>query len=490
MEYIISFLISVPLVGSLLLFFLPMPEKFIKKLGFFFSLFTFFISLLLLLFFDSSTSSFQFVEVFCLFSHLTYTVSFGVDGISLFFIILTTFLVPLCLLSAWGFDSSFNTVSFFGAFLLIEAFILVVFLSLDLLVFYIFFESTLIPIYLIIGSWGSRERKVRAGFLLFIYTLFGSLFMLVAIVFIFFESGSLDYGVLLETPFSFSRQKLIWFAFFVSFASKVPIVPVHIWLPEAHVEAPTAGSVILAGILLKLGSYGFFRFSLPLFPLGSLFFRPFVFLVATVGVLYTSITALRQVDIKRVVAYASVAHINITLLGLFSFNVPGLEGSLFQIISHGLVSGALFFCIGVLYDRHHSRLVKYYSGLAHTIPLFAVFFLFFTIANIALPGTSSFVGELLILIGLFSSNSSVCFISGISMVLGGGYSLWLFNRIFYGNSKTQYIIFSLDLNKREFITLFPLLFFVVFLGFCPNFFFDIAHFSCCNLIKQIFNLKW
>jgi proton-translocating NADH-quinone oxidoreductase chain M len=298
--------------------------------------------------------------------------------------------------------------------------------------------------------------------------------------------GTTDYLVILNNDFSLSRQKILWLVFFLSFAVKVPIVPVHLWLPEAHVEAPTAGSVILAGILLKLGTYGFIRFSLSLFPLAAFFFRPLIFVFSVIAVIYTSLTAIRQTDIKRVIAYASVAHINITLLGVFSFNIYGLEGSIVQIISHGLVSGALFLCVGVLYERHHSRLISYYSGLTHTIPFFVIFFLFFTISNIALPGSSSFIGEFLILVGIFESNKTAAFFSATGIVLGGAYSLWLFNRLAYGNFKTQFILHSVDVNRKEFYCFLPLVFLVLILGIFPEFFLKSLHISCANLIESLF----
>jgi len=277
----------------------------------------------------------------------------------------------------------------------------------------------------------------------------------------------------------------LWLAFFASFAVKVPIVPVHIWLPEAHVEAPTAGSVILAGILLKLGTYGIIRFSLGLFPYASIYFAPFVYILACIGIIYTSLTAIRQSDIKRIIAYASVAHINVTLVGLFSITSQGLEGAILQILSHGFVSGGLFLCIGVLYDRHHSRLVKYYSGLASTIPIFALIFLIFTIANIGLPGTSSFVGEFLILIGIFQINTFVTLLTGTGIILGGAYSLWLYNRLLYGNLKITFLKYSTDLNRKEFFAFLPLIILTLFIGIYPETFLNPIHVSCENLIDHV-----
>lgn len=486
----ISYLIGIPaFIGSFLLIF-PLSNKVSKQLALGASLISFYISILMWVFFDNNNGAFQFVETYNWFSSSNLAITFGVDGISLFFILLTAFLIPICLLSSWSSVKTKNHLftdrHYFALFLLIESMIFIVFTSLDLIVFYTFFEAVLMPMFFIIGVWGSRERKIRASYLFFMYTLFGSLFMLLAIVFIYIECGSTHYLILLETSFSPERQKILWLAFFFSFAVKVPMLPVHLWLPEAHVEAPTAGSVLLAGVLLKLGTYGIIRYSLPLFPLASFYFRPFVFTLASLAVVYSSITAIRQSDIKRVIAYASVAHINITVIGLFSFNLVGVEGAIFQMLSHGVVSGALFLCVGVLYDRHHSRLIKYYGGLVHTMPLFVILFLVFTIANIALPGTSSFVGEFLILFGTFYANSFVAFVAATSMILGSAYSLWLFNRLCYGNLKLQYIQVSFDITKQEFWVFMPLLFLTIFGGIFPGIFLDPLHTSCSVLLSVFY----
>lgn len=312
---------------------------------------------------------------------------------------------------------------------------LAVFCMLDLLLFYVFFESVLLPMFLIIGVWGSRERKIRAAYQFFLYTLIGSLFMLLAILLIYFQTGTTDLQVLFVSEFSLQRQLLLWFAFFASFAVKVPMIPVHIWLPEAHVEAPTSGSVILAGVLLKLGTYGFVRYSIPLFPEASVYFTPLIYTLSIIGVIYASLTTLRQIDLKKIIAYSSVAHMGFVTLGLFSLNVQGIEGALFLMLSHGFVASALFLCIGVLYDRTHTRLVKYYGGLVHVMPLFSVFFLIFTMGNLSLPGTSSFVGEFLILVGVFQTNPFVATFAATGMILGGAYSIWLYNRVVFGNLK-------------------------------------------------------
>jgi NADH-quinone oxidoreductase subunit M len=309
--------------------------------------------------------------------------------------------------------------------------------------------------------------------------------MLLSILYVYFVAGTTDFEALLSHEFSLTEQKFLWLAFFASFASKIPMLPLHIWLPEAHVEAPTAGSVVLAGILLKLGSYGFIRYSIPLFPQASLYFTPLIFSLSILGIVYASLTAIRQTDLKRIIAYSSVAHMNVVMLGLFSFNVVGLEGAILQSLSHGFVSSGLFLIIGVIYDRHGTRMIKYYSGLVHTMPLFTLVFLIFTMANIGLPGTSSFVGEFLILAGTFKVSICSCFFGSTGMILGGGYALWLFNRISYGNLKIQYLIHFQDITFREFLTFLPLVIGTIFMGIYPELFLEITHASVCNLLSQI-----
>ncbi len=364
-----------------------------------------------------------------------------------------------------------------------EFFLIGVFSILDLLLFYIFFESVLIPMYLIVGVWGSRERKIRAAYFFFLYTLLGSVLMLLSILYIYYQVGTTDYEVLLTFVFSTTEQKFLWLSFFGSFATKVPMVPVHLWLPEAHVEAPTAGSVILAGVLLKLGTYGFLRFSFPLFPEASFFFAPIVYLLSIVGIVYTSFTAIRQTDFKRIIAYTSVAHMNLVMVGLFSFNAVGLEGAILQSLSHGFVASALFLIIGIVYERHHTRMVKYYGGLVHTMPLYTFIFLFFTMSNIGLPGTGSFVGEFLILAGSFKTNTSATFISATGMIIGGCYSLWLFNRISYGNLKIQYLKDYIDINKREAFAFLPLIIGTLVIGLYPEVFLNSMHMSVNMLVE-------
>ena len=414
--------------------------------------------------------------------------SLGVDGIALFFVLLTTLLTPLCIVASWRAIGRRRRI-YYACFRARETLILVVFTARDVRVFYVAFEAVLIPRFIIVGRYGSRERRVRAAFFFFLYTLLGSVLRLLARLLRYFERGTRDIAVLSRHGFGERRQLVLWLAFFASFAVKVPRVPVHIWLPEAHVEAPTAGSVILAGILLKLGTYGCRRLLLPLFPYATVYFTPLVYTLAVVAIVYTSLTAIRQSDRKRVIAYASVAHRNRTLVGLFSLTVEGVEGALLQRLSHGLVSGALFLCVGVLYDRHHSRRIHYYGGVAHTRPLFVACFLFFTRANIALPGTSSFVGEFRILVGIFQVNTGVAFLSATGRILGGAYALWLFNRIAYGNLKVQYVGSTLvagatDVDRREVATLLPLAVLTLWRGVYPQVFLDTRHASCANLVAH------
>ena len=479
-------ILILPLIG--IFFLLPISSYnhfLLKNVTLNVSCFLFVISLFLWVFFNKSMGSFQFVSKLLWIPFLNFNLTLGVDGISLFFILLTTLLIFLCVLVSWN-SVKINLKEFLIAFLAIEFFLIGVFSILDLLVFYIFFESVLIPMYLIVGVWGSRERKIRAAYFCFIYTLLGSVLMLLSILYIHYQIGTTDYEVLLTYAFSQTEQKFLWFSFFGSFATKVPMVPVHLWLPEAHVEAPTAGSVILAGVLLKLGTYGFLRFSFPLFPDASFYFAPIVYSLAIVGIVYTSFTAIRQTDFKRIIAYTSVAHMNLVMVGLFSFNVIGLEGAILQSLSHGFVASALFLIIGVVYERHHTRMVKYYGGLAHVMPLYTFIFLFFTMSNIGLPGTGNFVGEFLILAGSFKTNTSATFVSAIGMVIGGCYSLWLFNRISYGNLKIQYFNNFVDISKRELFIFFPLIIGTFTIGLYPEIFLNSIHMSVNMLIEIIY----
>lgn len=473
-------ILLLPLVGIFLILFTN-HEKTIKNISVIISFLTFFFSLFLWILFDQFTSKFQFLYKIIWLSGYNINLTLGVDGISLLFIVLTTFLIPLCILTSYDIIQK-HVKQYFILFLALEFFLILIFSILDLFFFYVFFESILIPMFLLIGIWGSRERKIRASILFFLYTLTGSVLMLLAILAIYLKTGTTDYQTLLLIDFNSFDQKLYWLAFFASFAVKVPMLPFHIWLPEAHVEAPTAGSVLLAGILLKLGSYGLLRFSMPLFPLATIYFTPLVYTMSVIAIIYTSLTAIRQTDMKRIIAYASVAHMNLILLGMFSLTFEGLEGSILQMLSHGLVSSALFLSIGILYDRYHSRLISYYSGLAHRMPIFVSILLFYIMANIALPGTSSFVGELLIFIGVFQSSTTITFFGATGMVLGGVYSLWFYNRIAFGNLQTSSLKIFYDLTFKESLIHFPLILGILVMGIYPNIFLNTMHTSIINLL--------
>ena len=475
-----------PLIGIFFLVLAPRNNlKLLKLISLNFSSLPFIGSLLVWAYFKKSFCQFQFVTKLEWLDFLNINLILGVDGISLFFLLLTTLLIPICILLSWD-SVKKDLKEYLLAFLFLEFFLILVFTILDLLLFYIFFESVLIPMFLIVGIWGSRERKILASFYFFLYTLLGSVIMLLAIVYIYYQIGTTDYEMLLTFSFTELEQKFLWFAFFLAFAGKVPMIPVHLWLPEAHVEAPTAGSVILAGVLLKLGTYGLIRYSIPLFPQASFFFTPFVYTVAVIGIIYTSFTAIRQSDFKRIIAYTSIAHMNLVILGIFSFNSIGLEGAIFQSLSHGFVASALFLVIGIVYDRYHTRIVKYYSGLATVMPIYVSIFLFFTMANISFPGTSSFIGEFLIFVGSFKVNTSITFFGATGMILGGCYALWLFNRIAFGNLKNKYLRDTLDINKREFFIFLPLMVYTLILGLIPDFYLNSVHMSVNNLIENMY----
>ncbi|RDI56680.1 NADH-quinone oxidoreductase subunit M [Microvirga subterranea] len=415
--------------------------------------------------FDAGNSAFQLVE-----SHawLAETIRFklGVDGFSMPFIVLTTFLMPFCILASW--DSIQNRVKeYFVAFLILETTMIGVFAALDLVLFYLFFEAGLIPMFLIIGIWGGK-RRIYASFKFFLYTLLGSVLMLLAIMAMYWAAGTTDIPTLLTFKFAENLQTWLWLAFFASFAVKMPMWPVHTWLPDAHVEAPTAGSVILAGILLKMGGYGFIRISLPMFPDASVYFAPFVFSLSVIAIIYTSLVAMMQEDMKKLIAYSSVAHMGFVTMGLFSMNPQGIQGAMFQMVSHGLVSGALFLCVGVVYDRMHTREIRAYGGLVNRMPLYAVVFLIFTMANVGLPGTSGFVGEFLSLMGAFRANTWVSFFATTGVILSAAYALWLYRRVVYGVLDKPSLQGIADLNRREIITFAPLVLLVIYYGVHPG----------------------
>jgi NADH-quinone oxidoreductase subunit M len=446
----------------------------IKQVALLGSCITWLISLYILTQFDKSDSGYQFITTFNFSTDINYfqtQLILGVDGINIFLVLLTTLLIPICLLSGW-FSVVVRIKDFVIYYLILEALLLLVFLVLDLLLFYIFFESVLIPMYLIIGIWGSRDRKILAAYQFFIYTLIGSLFMLLAILWIYNNVGTTNYIILSHVAFSEQAQFLLWLSFFLSFATKIPMIPFHIWLPEAHVEAPTSGSVVLAGILLKLGSFGFLRYSLILFPDASIYYSPFIYTLSILGIIYASLTTVRQIDLKKIIAYSSVAHMSYVTLGLFTFSLNGLQGSLLLMLSHGFISSALFLSIGVVYDRFHTRLLPYYGGLTYFMPIYSLIFIFFTFANISFPGTASFVGELLILLSIFSSNAFVGLLASLGVILSALYSIWLANRLLFGPYNKLLPIGPFDLSLREFTLLLPLILLTLLMGLSPSLFTD------------------
>lgn len=482
-DHLLLILILLPLLGSLFIFYTPKHKlQYVKIIGLQICTFEFILSMYLWFFFDGNESNFQFIEIINWIPFNNLYFSLGIDGISLYFILLTTYLIPICLLTGWSSVNKF-VKEYVIAFLIIESLLITVFSVLDLFLFYIFFESILIPMFLIIGIWGSRERKIQAAYEFFLYTLLGSVLFLLCIIYIYNVYGTTDIQILYTICFDKHIQKYLWLGFFASFAVKVPMVPVHIWLPEAHVEAPTAGSVLLAGILLKLGAYGFLRFSIPMFPDASIYFRPFVFTLSIIAIIYTSLITLRQVDLKKIIAYASVGHMNFVTLGIFSFNIEAIKGSLLVMLSHGIVSSALFLCVGVLYDRYKTRTLKYYRGLTLVMPLFSFVFLFFTLANMSVPGTSSFVGEFLILLGLYEVNSVMAILASLGIITGAAYSIWLYNRVAFG-SLTIYIKHFNDLSYKEFFIFLPFIFLTLLMGIYPNIFSSVMEPYIIYLLQQ------
>jgi NADH-quinone oxidoreductase subunit M len=485
---ILSSLILLPTIGALfLLFSKGKDSNTVKYVGLFTSFVNFLIAIYLWYLFDSSISSFQFVEDReWLKGFINYKI--GIDGISILFIILTTLITPLCIISVN------NTIKnklrdFLIAILVMESLMIGVFCSLDLVVFYLFFEAGLIPMFLIIGIWGG-PRRVYSAFKFFLYTLLGSVLMLVAIISIYWISGTTDIVQLYELGIDPKYQNLLWLAFFSSFAVKTPMWPFHTWLPDAHVEAPTAGSVLLAAIILKMAGYGFIRFSLGLFPLASELFTPLVYSLSLIAIVYASLVALMQEDMKKLIAYSSVAHMGFVTLGIFTITQQGIEGSIIQMISHGLVSAALFLCVGVVYDRMHSRLIKTYGGLVSVMPKYSVLFMLFTLAALGLPGTSGFIGEFLILMGAFKSNFLVAVIASLGVIFGAVYMLWLYRRVVFGNLTNKDLLKMPDLNNSEKFILWSLAIPVLFFGFYPEPLVNTIEVSVKELIEMYnFNLN-
>jgi NADH-quinone oxidoreductase subunit M len=484
---LLSVVTFLPLVGALAILFARGEDeaaaRYARYAALWTTIATFLLSLLIPLNFTLAEPGFQLVESYAwLGSFATYRM--GVDGISMPLVLLTTFLMPICILASWRVDKRVR--EYMIAFLVLETLMIGVFCALDLVLFYVLFEAGLIPMFLIIGVWGG-PRRVYASFKFFLYTLLGSVLMLIAIIAMFWHAGTTDIAALLARPDAFppEMQTWLWLAFFASFAVKMPMWPVHTWLPDAHVEAPTAGSVILAAILLKMGGYGFLRFSLPMFPDASLYFQNFVYVLSVVAIVYTSLVALMQEDMKKLIAYSSVAHMGFVTMGIFSMTRQGIDGAMFQMISHGLVSGALFLCVGVIYDRMHTRDIAAYGGLVNRMPLYAAVFMLFTMANVGLPGTSGFVGEFLTLMGAFGSNTWVAFFATTGVILSAGYALWLYRRVIFGKLENPALDWMPDMTRRELACLAPLVVLTVFFGVYPSPVLDTMAASIENLLKTV-----
>ena len=481
---ILSSLILLPLLGAIFIFFSKSKSNThltIKYLAIFVSFANFILSLYLWYLFDPSTAEFQFLEEQSwIKGFINYKV--GIDGISVLFIILTAFITPLCVVSVNS-NIKYRLKDFLVAILVMESLMIGVFCSLDLVIFYLFFEGGLIPMFLIIGIWGG-ERRVYSAFKFFLYTLLGSILMLVAIISIYWITGTTDITYLYSLGIDEKYQYLLWLAFFSSFAVKTPMWPVHTWLPDAHVEAPTAGSVLLAAILLKMAGYGFIRFSVGLFPIASEYFIPLIYILSLIAIVYTSLVALMQEDMKKLIAYSSVAHMGFVTLGIFTFTQQGLEGSIFQMISHGLVSAALFLSVGVIYERMHTRLIANYGGLVSVMPKYAIVLMVFTLGAVGLPGTSGFIGEFLILIGAFKKSFLVATIASIGVILSAAYMLWLYKRVVFGEIQKNEIKKLTDLNKSEIFILYSLVFLIVFFGFYPEPLLSTTQISVENLIEM------
>ena len=483
---ILSAIILIPFLGAFFILLTTGDYKNVEKNSKYLAIFTstanFLLSLFLWFSFDKTSSAFQFIEKK---NWINGFINFqlGIDGISILFVILTTFIAPLCIFS--GIKSiKYKIKEFLIAILLMETLMLGVFCSLDLVIFYLFFEAGLIPMFLIIGIWGG-PRRVYSAFKFFLFTLLGSVLMLIAIISIYWTTGTTDVINLLKIDIPAEIQYLLWLAFFSSFAVKMPMWPFHTWLPDAHVEAPTTGSVILAAILLKMAGYGFIRFSLGLFPVASEYFAPFIFFLSVVAIIYTSLVALMQDDMKKLIAYSSVAHMGFVTIGIFSFTKQGLEGSIFQMVSHGLISAGLFLSVGVVYDRFHSRMISSYGGLVNIMPKFAFIFMIFTLGAVGLPGTSGFIGEFLILIGIFQKSFLVAILASLGIIFAAAYMLWLYKRVFFGKIANTDLKKLSDLNNTEIYILLSLAFLIIFFGIYPEPLFSTIDVSINELIKNI-----
>ncbi len=483
---ILSLTIFLPLFGALLIAIIRGEAEIVARnarwVALWTSLFTFALSLLLWLGFDVTTAEFQFVHRFEWIPAFNIAYHIGIDGITLFFVLLSTFLTPICILASWRVIET-RVKEYMITFLVLETMMAGVFSSLDLVIFYLFFEGTLIPMFLIIGVWGGPGR-VYATFKFFLYTLLGSVLFLLAIMAMYRYGGTTSIPALLAIEFPYETQRWLWLALFASFAVKVPMWPVHTWLPDAHVEAPTAGSMVLAGVLLKFGGYGFLRFSLPMFPEASVFFTPMIFTLSIVAIIYTSLVALAQEDMKKLIAYSSVAHMGFVTIGLFTVNTQGVEGAILVMLSHGFVSAALFLCVGVVYDRMHSRMIDSYGGLVHRMPVYAFVFLLFTLASVGLPGTSGFIGEFLALVGAYRVNTWVAVLATFGIILGPAYMLWLYRRVIFGEMTKEELKDILDLSPREIAIFAPMILLVMIIGIYPEPFIEVMRVSVANLIVE------
>lgn len=482
---ILSTVTFLPLIGALLIFLIKdegeAARRNIRNVALLTTVFVFILSLVVWAGFDNENAGFQMVEkIEWLGGGISYHM--GVDGISVLFVVLSAFLMPFCILASWV-SVQKRLKEYMIAFLILETLMIGVFCALDLFLFYVYFEASLIPMFIIIGVWGG-ERRVYASFKFFLYTLLGSVLMLIAIMAMYWQAGTMDIVELHKFNFPASMQTWLWLAFFASFAVKMPMWPVHTWLPDAHVEAPTAGSVILAGILLKLGGYGFIRFSLPMFPLASADFAPLVFTLSVIAIIYTSLVAFVQTDIKKLIAYSSVAHMGYVTMGIFAANEQGLQGAIFQMLSHGIVSGALFLGVGVIYDRMHTREIAAFGGLVNNMPKYAVAFLILTMANVGLPGTSGFIGEFLTLFGVFRVNTWIAVLATSGVIFSAVYALWLYRQVIFGALTKESLKGLLDLSPREKLILYPLVALTIFFGVYPMPVFDVTAGAVHALINQ------
>jgi len=484
---ILSIVTFTPLLGVLLLLTIRADDEEIvarnsRWVALWVTLGTFLASLLIWFNFDTGTADFQFVEQQDWFPDYGINYHMGVDGISMLFVILSTFLMPLCILASWEAIKT-RVKEYMISFLVLETMMVGMFCALDMVLFYVFFEGVLIPMFLIIGVWGGA-RRVYSAFKFFLYTLTGSVLLLVAMLAMYFTAGTTDIPTLMTTSFPFQMQFWLWLGLFASFAVKVPMWPVHTWLPDAHVEAPTAGSVILAGVLLKMGAYGFLRFSMPMLPLASEYFTPLVYGLSVIAVIYTSLVALAQEDMKKLIAYSSVAHMGFVTVGIFAATQQAVQGAIYQMLSHGIVSGALFLCVGVVYDRLHTREIDRYGGLANNMPKYALVFMLMMMASVGLPGTAGFVGEFLVLTGVFQVNTWVALFTATGVILGAAYMLYLYRRVIYGELTKADLKDMADLSRREIIVFAPLCVVVMWMGVYPMSFLDVMDASVANLLAN------